>query len=79
MIFTLWPLYITHVFGLSIFRLGLLEGVIEFGSWCIRIFAGIVSDILKKRKPIFVFAYSLIALTRPIFALAPGLGYMAPA
>lgn len=76
MIFTLWPLYITHVFGLSIFRLGLLEGVIEFGSWCIRICAGVVSDILKKRKPVFIFAYTLIALTRPIFALAPGLGWV---
>ena len=75
-IFSLSPLYITQVFGLATFELGLLEGVIESCSWFTRIFAGVVSDYLHKRKPILIVAYSLTALSRPIFALAPNIGWI---
>ena len=76
MIFSLWPLYITHVFGLTVFHLGILEGLIEFSSWFTRVISGIASDMLRKRKPILTFAYSLIMITRPIFALAPSIGWV---
>ena len=76
MIFSLSPLYITQVFGLATLELGLLEGIIESCSWFTRIFAGVVSDYLHKRKPILIVAYSLTALSRPIFALAPNIGWI---
>jgi len=69
MIYSLSPLYLTHVFGLSILYLGILEGVIEFTAWATRIFAGLISDYFRQRKPILIFAYVLILSTRPIFAL----------
>ncbi len=70
MIFSLTPLYITQVFGLAAFHLGLLEGGVEFCSWITRIFSGVISDFLKKRKPILIFAYACTFLSRPVFALA---------
>ena len=74
MIFSLAPLYITRVFGLAAFQLGILEGCVEFCSWIIRIFSGIVSDFIRKRKPVLLLAYALTAISRPFFALAPGIG-----
>ncbi len=70
MIFSLTPLYITQVFGLAAFHLGILEGGVEFCSWITRIFSGILSDYLRKRKPILLFAYAFTFLSRPVFALA---------
>lgn len=75
-IFSLSPLYMTQVFGLATLELGLLEGVIESFSWFTRIFAGVISDYLHKRKPILIIAYALSALSRPVFALAPSLGWI---
>ncbi|MBI5346915.1 MAG: MFS transporter [Chlamydiae bacterium] len=76
MIFSLTPLYLTQVFGLATFHLGILEGIVEFCSWAIRIFSGVFSDYLKKRKPLLIVAYALTILARPIFALAPNIGWI---
>lgn len=78
-IFSLSPIYLTTVLGVSTFDLGILEGFVEATSWFTRIFAGVLSDFLYRRKPILVFAYALSALSRPIFALAPSLGWIAGA
>ncbi|MCI5052808.1 MAG: MFS transporter [Simkaniaceae bacterium] len=76
MIYSLSPLFLTHVFGLSILYLGLLEGVIEFTAWATRIFAGVISDYFRKRKPILIFAYFIILCTRPIFALGSSISWI---
>jgi len=76
MIYSLSPLYLTHVFGLSLLSLGLLEGFIEFTAWSTRIFAGMISDYFQKRKPLLILAYALTLLTRPLFAFAPSLGWI---
>lgn len=76
MVFSLTPLYLTQVFGLTTFHLGILEGVVEFFSWAIRVFSGVFSDYLRKRKPLLVFAYTMTTLARPIFAFAPSVGWI---
>ncbi len=73
MIFTLSPLYLTQVLGLATVHLGVLEGFIELTSWVTRGFSGVVSDYLKKRKLILIFAYAFTIISRPIFALAPNI------
>lgn len=78
-IFSLSPLYLTNVLGISTFNLGILEGIVEATSWFTRIFAGVLSDFLYRRKPILVFAYTLSALSRPIFAIAPSFEWIAGA
>jgi len=69
-IFSLSPKYLTTVLGISVAGLGIFEGLVEFSSWLTRVFAGIISDFLSKRKPILLFAYSIAAFSRPIFAIA---------
>jgi MFS family permease len=75
-IFSLSPLYLTAVLGVSTLSLGIYEGVVEALAWSTRIFSGVISDYLRKRKPLLLFASSLTALSRPIFALAPSFGWI---
>lgn len=69
-IFSLSPLYLTKVLGVTTLGLGFIEGIVEFISWLTRIFAGIISDIFRKRKPLLVVSVILSCLARPIFAFA---------
>jgi MFS family permease len=75
-IFSLSPHYLTSVLGISIASLGVYEGLVEAVAWSTRVFSGVLSDYLRKRKPLLLFAASLTALSRPIFALAPSLGWV---
>jgi MFS family permease len=75
-VFSLTPLYLTQVFGMTTFHLGILEGVVEFISWAVRIFAGFISDYFKKRKPLLIIAYILTIFARPILALAPNIAWI---
>ncbi len=70
-IFSLMPVYLTSVMGLSLVALGRYEGSIELTSWIVRIISGPISDIISKRKPVLVIAYSCAAISRIIFPYAP--------
>ncbi len=69
-IFTLSPLFITQVLGASTFVLGVLEGFVEAISLFSRLFAGIVSDFIHKRKSIIIVGYAFYLISRPFLALA---------
>ena len=69
-IFSLSPLYLTQVLGVSALGIGFLEGIVEFISWTTRIFSGIISDAMRKRKPMLILAVGLTCIARPIFAAA---------
>lgn len=76
MIFSLSPLYLTQVFGLALFSLGIFEGVLEFFSWVIRIFSGLLSDYMRRRKPLLIIAYSMAFISRPVFVMASQIGWV---
>lgn len=44
--------------------------------WLVKVFSGTLSDYLGKRKQLVLFGYALGALTKPLFALASGLGLL---
>jgi len=69
-IFTLSPLFITQVLGASIFTLGVLEGFLEAVTLFARIFSGVLSDFLHKRKSIIAVGYIFALISRPLLALA---------
>ena len=69
-IFSLSPLYLTKVLGVSALGIGLLEGVVEFVSWMTRVFSGMISDAMRKRKPLLLIAVGLTCIARPLFAIA---------
>ena len=70
-IFSFSPLYLTVAFGVTAIGIGLIEAVVECTSWLMRVVSGVLSDFFRKRKLFILISYSLAALARPIFPLAP--------
>src|SRR3546814_5046451 len=60
--------------GASAFVVGLIEGLAESTALIVKVFSGVLSDYLGKRKWLAVIGYGLGALTKPLFAIAPGAG-----
>jgi len=74
MIHSLLPLFMVGSLGMSATAVGLIEGAAEVTALIVKIFSGILSDHWGKRKPLALPGYALGALTKPLFALAPGTG-----
>lgn len=69
-VFTLSPLFMTQVLGTSILTLGILEGFLEVVTLLARIFSGVLSDYIHKRKVIIAVGYVFALISRPLLALA---------
>lgn len=69
-IHSLLPLFMMTVLGAGAVTIGIIEGLAEATALIVKVFSGVLSDYLGKRKGIVLFGYSLSALTKPIFALA---------
>lgn len=78
MIHSLLPLFLISL-GTSAVLIGLLEGLAESTALIVKIFSGALSDYLGKRKGLAVLGYGLGALSKPLFALAPGAGLVVTA
>ncbi len=74
MIHSLLPLFMVTALGLGAFTVGVIEGLAESTALVVKIFSGVLSDYLGKRKALAVFGYALGAVTKPLFALAPTAG-----
>ena len=72
MIHSLLPLFLVGALGVSVFALGLIEGVAEAVALVARVFSGVLSDRLRQRKRLLVLGYALATLAKPLFALAAG-------
>jgi MFS family permease len=64
------------VMGASMATVGVIEGVAESTASIVKIFSGAISDWLGKRKLLAVVGYGLAAITKPIFPLAPSIGWL---
>jgi MFS family permease len=74
MVHSLLPLFMLTTLGASALTIGLVEGLAEATALIVKVFSGTLSDYLGKRKSLAVFGYTLGALTKPLFALASGVG-----
>jgi MFS family permease len=74
MIHSLLPLFLVGTLGASTFAVGLIEGLAESIALIVKVFSGVLSDYLGRRKALAVFGYSLGALTKPLFAVASTAG-----
>ena len=54
--------------GVSMGWIGVVEGVAEGCSYMMKLFSGIISDYLRRRKPVMLLGYSLIVASRLIFS-----------
>ncbi|WP_432257601.1 MFS transporter [Cupriavidus sp. TMH.W2] len=73
-IHSLLPVFLVTTLGASAMAVGLIEGVAEATALMVKVFSGALSDYLGKRKGLAVFGYGLGALSKPLFAVAPGVG-----
>jgi MFS family permease len=69
-ILSLLPIFVVTTLGASTLSLGFLEGAAEATAAVTKMFSGVLSDWLGKRKILAVIGYGLSALTKPLFPLA---------
>ncbi|MGZ8268754.1 MAG: MFS transporter, partial [Burkholderiales bacterium] len=70
LIHSLLPVFMVTGLGASALVVGVVEGVAESTALIVRVFSGVLSDYLGKRKALAVLGYGLGALSKPLFALA---------
>lgn len=76
MIHALLPVFLVSVLGASVTFVGVLEGLAEATASITKVFSGVLSDWLGKRKELVVLGYGLAALSKPLFALAPTVAWV---
>ena len=79
MIHALLPVYMVAILGTSAFAVGVIEGIAEATAAITKVFSGALSDWLGKRKLLVALGYGMAALTKPVFPLAPSLGWLVTA
>jgi MFS family permease len=66
--------FLVSVLGASTIVVGLIEGIGEATAAVTKVFSGVLSDRLGKRKLLAAAGYGLAAVTKPIFPLAGSAG-----
>lgn len=79
MIHALLPLYLVTVLGASTLTVGIIEGIAEATASIVKVFSGALSDYLGQRKWLAALGYGLAAVTKPVFPLAPTIGWVVAA
>ncbi len=74
MIHALLPMFMVGPLGLSVALVGLLEGLAEATALLLKVFSGVISDWVGRRKALALLGYGLGAASKPLFALATGAG-----
>ncbi|WP_230352235.1 MFS transporter [Lelliottia sp. WAP21] len=70
MIHCLLPLFMATALGTPVVIIGLIEGLAEATALSVKVFSGVISDYIGKRKGLAVLGYGLGAISKPLFALA---------
>jgi len=73
-IHSLLPVYLVSVLGASMATVGLIEGMAEATASIVKIFSGVLSDRLGRRKMLALVGYGLAAVTKPVFPLVASVG-----
>ena len=76
MIHSLLPVFMTVVLGTSATTVGIIEGIAEATALVTKVFSGVLSDWIGKRKWLAVIGYGLGAVTKPFFAMSTGAGWV---
>lgn len=68
-IYSLSALYLSSI-GTSSRWIGLLEGIVEAVSFLMKLFSGVISDYLRRRKSLMVTGYGMMVISKPFFAIS---------
>jgi MFS family permease len=74
MIHGLLPVFMVTVLGTGALAVGLIEGIAEATASIAKVFSGVISDWIGRRKPLVLLGDGMAALTKPLFPLASGVG-----
>lgn len=66
------PYYITIILGGSTSTIGWIRGISETVAFVVKLFSGLLSDYIGKRKIIVVAGYAVAFITKPLFAITQG-------
>jgi len=76
MIHSLLPVFMVTVLAASATTVGIIEGVAEATALIVKVFSGVISDYVGKRKWLTAVGYGLGALSKLLFALAASIGWL---
>jgi len=76
LIHSLLPVFLVTALGASMVTVGLIEGLAEAAAAAAKVFSGVLSDSMRRRKSLVVLGYALAALTKPVFPLATSVGWV---
>ncbi len=79
MIHALLPVYLVVGLGATTLAVGIIEGIAEATAAITKVFSGAISDRIGRRKNLAALGYGLAAATKPVFPLAPTLGWLVAA
>lgn len=79
MIHALLPVYLTVGLGATALTVGVIEGIAEATAAITKVFSGALSDRIGRRKELAAIGYGLAAVTKPVFPLAPSIGWVVAA
>lgn len=74
MIHSLLPMFLMGALGASALTVGVIEGLAESTALIVKVFSGVLSDYIGKRKALAVVGYAMGACAKPLFALASSTG-----
>jgi len=74
MIYSFSGIYLKTLLGVTTVWIGFLEGMAEAASYAMKLFSGMFSDYIGRRKPIMIFGYMLSVFSRPLLAIASSFG-----
>lgn len=70
MIYPLLPVFLTSGLGISIWWVGVIEGIAESTASLVKLISGWISDRWRRRKQLVLIGYLLAAVSRPLLAVA---------
>ncbi|NTU67796.1 MAG: MFS transporter [Chlorobiaceae bacterium] len=76
LVLSLLPVVMTTVLGASMVSVGLVEGFSEATASILKVFSGVWSDRMRRRKPLALLGYGMSALSKPLFPLSGSVGVL---
>jgi len=70
MVLGVLPFFIVKELGGTAAILGFIEGIAEAVNYAFRVFAGVVTDKIGRRKPLVLLGYGLSSVAKPLFAVS---------
>ena len=62
--------YLRSVLGIAISTVGLIEAIVECVANSLKIFSGVISDYLRRRKLLMVIGFAFLTISKPLLAVS---------